>query len=456
MNGKAKILVVDDHPSNVKALSKRLTAEGHQVLEATSGSEAIKVVETGAPDLVLLDVMMPGMDGYEACRIIKENTAKRFTPVIMITAKTETEDIVRGLENGADEYVTKPFEPVELMARINSMLRIRSMYEENAYLKKELSSRYDASQVIGRSPAIRKSLDLVTKIANESVTILLSGETGTGKETFARCIHFSGNRKSEKFVAINCGAIPENLLESELFGHKKGSFTGATDNRIGLFEAAENGTIFLDEIGETSPNMQVRLLRVLQEREFSRVGETTLRQTNARVIAASNRDLEELVKDGQFRQDLYFRLSVFPIHLPALRERSEDIPLLATHFLETFCAKSGRKVPVFADEAIAALQAHTWPGNIRELRNEVERALILSPGSDEIDASALSDKIGQAPQFTMEKAANGSLKELIASVEMQAIQASNVKHKGNKTHMSKQLGISRWTLLKKMEAHGIE
>ena len=456
MHPCAKILVVDDHPSNVKALSKRLSSVGHEVLEALNGPDAIRLVEKENPDLVLLDVMMPGMDGYETCKQIKAATIDGFTPVIMLTAKSETEDIVKGLKVGADEYVTKPFDPVELMARINSMLRIRSMYEENAFLRKELSKQGKSDDIIGKAPATRRCIDLVHKIASESVTVLLSGETGTGKETFARAIHSSGDRKNETFIAINCGAIPENLLESELFGHKKGAFTGATEDKVGLFEAAENGTLFLDEIGETSASMQVRLLRVLQEKEFTRVGETKVRKTTARVIAASNRDLEKMVEEGKFRQDLYFRLSVFPIQLPALKERKEDISLLAEHFLNLFANEAGRKYPGFTDEALNALEMYAWPGNIRELRNEVERALILTSNGHAIGLSSLTSKVGTNHATNSSTARSGALSDIIESVEKQAIQSAFEEFKGNKTHMAKQLGISRWTLLKKMEQYGIE
>ena len=455
MQSCAKILVVDDHPSNVKALNKRLSSVGHEVLEALNGRDAIKLVEKENPDLVLLDVMMPGMDGYETCKQIKAATIERFTPVIMLTAKSETEDIVKGLKVGADEYVTKPFEPVELMARINSMLRIRSMYEENAYLRKELSKQGKSNEIIGKAPATRQCIDLVHKIASENVTVLLSGETGTGKETFARAIHSSGDRKKETFIAINCGAIPENLLESELFGHKKGAFTGATEDKIGLFEAANEGTLFLDEIGETSSSMQVRLLRVLQEKEFTRVGETEVRKTNARVIAASNRDLEKMVEAGDFRQDLYFRLSVFPIQLPALKERKEDITLLAEHFLKSFSSEAGRKYPGFTDDALCALESYSWPGNIRELRNEVERALILTSNGHAVGMSALTDKVGVQHATANVASKSGALSEIVEAVEKQAIQSAFKDFDGNKTHMAKRLGISRWTLLKKMEQYGV-
>lgn len=259
---KTKILVVDDQPSNIKALRARLSGEGYEVVEAFDGPQALEKTAHENPDLVLLDIMMPGMDGYEVCRRIKARQGA-FVPVILVTAKTETESIVKGLDAGADEYITKPFEPLELMARVRSMLRIRRMYQENAHLRREIAGTYRFDNLIGQSPAMKKVCEMVEKVVDSPITVLLIGETGTGKEMMARCIHYNGPRKDQKFVATNCGAFSENLLESELFGHKKGSFTGATADKVGLFEAAEGGTVLLDEVGEMSPAMQVRLLRSL-------------------------------------------------------------------------------------------------------------------------------------------------------------------------------------------------
>ena len=268
----AKILVVDDNASNVKALTARLKTAGHQVLEALNGPDALDLVERENPDLVLLDVMMPVMDGYEVCRRIKQRDNAPFVPIVMVTARTETEAIVKALEEGADEYITKPFEPLELMARVQSMLRIRRMYQENTYLRREIVGHYRFDQLIGRSPAMEKIYAVLQKVIDSDVTVLLAGESGTGKEAIARCIHYNGPRTQARFVAVNCGALAENLLESELFGHSKGAFTGAAADKQGLFEAADGGTLFLDEIGETSPGMQVKFLRALQEGEITRVG----------------------------------------------------------------------------------------------------------------------------------------------------------------------------------------
>ncbi|MCZ6632553.1 MAG: sigma-54 dependent transcriptional regulator [bacterium] len=452
MIDNARILVVDDRPVNVKALRIRLSSVGYEVLEATNGPDALSLVEQEHPDLVLLDVMMPGMDGFEVCRRIKAKQDPDFLPVILVTARTETESIVKGLDLGADEYVTKPFDAMELMARIKSMLRIRRMYQENTHLKREIQATYRFDNLIGESPAMERVYNLVEKVIESTITVLLTGETGTGKEAIARAIHYSGPRKDHRFVCTNCGALAENLLESELFGHKKGAYTGAHEDRIGLFEAASNGTIFLDEIGETSPAMQVKLLRVLQESEVTRVGETEPRKVDIRIIAATNRDLEAKIQSGTFREDLYYRISVFPIALPPLKDRRTDIPLLAHHFLKKH---THEKAPAgFTPEALDALARYDWPGNVRELDNEIERALLLSTNGSPISRNELSEKIRGLPDRNWRK--DGSLKDAVEAVECEMIQAAFEQYKGNRTRMAKQLGITRWTLLQKMKAFGIE
>jgi two-component system response regulator AtoC len=456
MGRKAKILVVDDHPSNVKALRVRLSTEGHEVIEAASGQEALDRFESERPDLVLLDVMMPGMDGYQTCRRIKERQAAGFTPVIMVTAKADTDSMVKGFEAGADDYVAKPFEPVELMARVRAMLRIREMYLENRALRGELRQTFRFDNIIGQSAAMKKVFDLAERVLNHDVTVLLTGETGTGKEAIARAIHYSGPRNEGRFVAANCGALAEGLLESELFGHRRGSFTGAMEDKAGLFEAAEGGTVFLDEISETSPGMQVKLLRVLQEGEVTRVGETKPRKIDVRVIAATNKDLEAEMKAGKFRQDLYYRLSVFPIRLPSLRARIGDIPLLASHFLEK--RRAAMKVPCegFTAEALEAFGHYDWPGNVRELENEIQRALVLVRPGGRIGIEDLSPRIRECHDILRTSSRRGTLKEAVAAVERENIRRAFQKHRGNKTQMAAELGLSRWTLLKKMKALGLD
>jgi DNA-binding NtrC family response regulator len=454
MTDKAKILVVDDKPSNVKALWVKLTKEGYDVVVASNGAEALTHVETDSPDLVLLDVMMPGMNGYEACRHIKARETKDFLPVILVTAKTETEDLVEGFEAGADDYVTKPFKPVELIARVQAMLRIRRMVQENQYLRGELAKSPRFDSIIGGSVKMRQVFGLVDKVATRDVTVLLTGETGTGKEAVARFIHNRSPRRQGKFVAANCGALTETLLESELFGHKKGSFSGAMEDRVGLFESADGGTVFLDEVGETSAAMQVKLLRVLQESEVTRVGETDPRTIDVRVIAATNKDLDVETKAGRFREDLYYRIGVFPIDLPPLKERRDDIPLLARHFLEMYSSAFGQDCPGFTTEAMNAIAGYDWPGNVRELTNEVQRALVLTEPGEKIGAESLSEKIGGGEAQPWRK--QGQLRAAVESLERDLIQRAFDKHKGNKTHMAEELGVSRWTLLQKMRAYGLE
>jgi len=460
MTRREKILVVDDKPSNVKALRVKLADAGFDIIEATSGGEALDRMETHAPDLVLLDVMMPGIDGYETCRRIKSGTADEFLPVILVTARTETEALVEGFESGADDYVTKPFKPVEILARVRAMLRIRSMVQENRYLRGELARRPSAESIVGESREMRRVFELVEKVSGRDVTVLVGGGTGTGKEAVARLIHDGGPRSRGSFVAANCGALTETLLESELFGHRKGSFSGAIEDRAGLFESANGGTVFLDEVGEMSGAMQVKLLRVLEEREVTRVGETEARKIDVRVIAATNKDLEAETRAGCFREDLYYRLSVFPIVLPSLRERRDDIPLLARHFLELYGRAFVQDCPGFTTDAMAALSAHDWPGNVRELANEIQRALVLTPAGEEVGIHALSERVGGGGRPEEKDGPSGRrdgrLRDAVEALERDLIQRAFERHQGNKTHMSRDLGISRWTLLQKLRAYGIE
>jgi len=454
MNSSApdRILVVDDRPSNLKILRMRLAAEGYQVLEATDGPQALDLADSGSPDLVLLDVMMPGMNGFEVCRRLKARHEGEFLPVIMVTARTETETIVKGLESGADEYVTKPFEVLELLARVKSMLRIRRMYQENRSLRRQIAVRESVAPIISGSRAMARIEAILPQVSARASVVLLTGETGTGKETLGRCIHQLG--QSGRFVAVNCGALSEGLLESELFGHRKGAFTGANEDRVGCFEAADGGTIFLDEIGETSAVMQVKLLRVLQEGEVVRVGENEPRKIQTRVIAATNRNLEKEMSAGRFREDLYYRLNVFPIELPPLRQRPEDISLMANHFLKERTAELGVSTQGFTPKAMDALNRYDWPGNVRELKNEVQRALVLTPPNSAVDLEMLSEKISQRDESRPPPLV-GSLREGIAVLEREMIQACFECYNGNKSRMAQHLKISRGTLQQKMKRYGV-
>ncbi|MDA0335018.1 MAG: sigma-54 dependent transcriptional regulator [bacterium] len=452
----ARILVVDDNPSNIKALRQRLELEGYEVLEATDGMAALACAARDRPDLVLLDIMMPGMDGFEVCRRLKEVDGAGFFPVIMVTALDTRQALVRALDEGADEFVRKPFEPVELMARVRSMLRIRRMYQENTLLREEIrTASVGSAGLIGDSQAMQRIHQILQQVADSRVTVLLTGESGTGKEAVARTMHQRGQRHEGRFVAVNCGSLSEGLLESELFGHRRGSFSGAVEDRVGLFEAASEGTIFLDEIGETSPSMQTRLLRVLQESEVTPVGETEARPINARVIAATNRDLQAEVANGTFREDLFYRLSVFPIHIPPLRERRDDIPALVRHFLERHRDLTGGTAARLTAQAIDALMHYDWPGNVRELENEIERALVLATDDGTVDVTLLSEKIS-GPAGPTSRRRRGRLRDVVADAERELIGDTLKAHAGNRSRAAEALGITRYTLLQKLRQFGLD
>lgn len=456
MADSARILIVDDNPSNLKALRQRLEMEGHVVLAADNGVTALALVEAERPDLVLLDIMMPGMDGFEVCRRIKSVPDAGFIPVIMVTALDAREALVRALDEGADEFVSKPFEAVELMARVRSMLRIRRMYQENTVLRDQIrTSATGTPGLIGDSAPMQRIHQVLQQVADSRVTVLLTGESGTGKEAVARALHGCGNRRPGRFVAVNCGALSEGLLESELFGHRRGAFSGAVEDRVGLFEAAAGGTIFLDEIGETSPAMQTRLLRVLQESEVTPVGATEPRAVDARVIAATNRDLQAEVSAGTFREDLFYRLSVFPIHIPPLRERRDDIPALVGHFLERHCDLTNGQPARLTPQAIDALIRYEWPGNVRELENEIERALVLATDDGVVDAALLSDKIS-ATSATGVRRRGGKLRDVVAEVERELIGDTLSSSAGNRSRTAEKLGITRYTLLQKLRQYGLD
>jgi DNA-binding NtrC family response regulator len=371
------------------------------VIAARSGGEGLERAAADSPDLVLLDVMMPDLDGFTVCERLKAKAGTRDVPVIFITALHETLDKVRAFSAGGVDYITKPFEPRELLARVNTHLALRAAQREleaqNARLREEIEahgrsravigaledeirSGHDFREIIGQAPALRRMLDQLALVAATDSTVLVLGETGTGKELIARAIHDRSPRRERPLVKLNCAALPRELVESELFGHEKGAFTGATQQRRGRFELADGGTLFLDEVGELPPEAQAKLLRVLQEQEFERVGGTRTLRTDVRLIAATNRDLGRRAEAGEFRPDLYFRLNVFPVTVPPLRERREDVPLLVAHFLAKAARKLGRQfagvTPAFIDRAAA----YDWPGNVRELENLVERAAILSRG----------------------------------------------------------------------------
>ena len=379
-----KILVVDDEQSLRDVLSIMLKRAGYAVTSAMDGEEAIELLNKEIFDLVITDLRMPKIDGMEVLKAVK--SASPETVVLIITAFASADSAVEAMKQGAYDYLTKPFQVDEVQLIIRNALEKRRLTTENMLLKREMASQSSFAQLVGQSEAMQKVFDVVRKVADSKSNVLICGESGTGKELVARAIHYNSARSVMPFVAVNCSAVPETLLESELFGHMKGSFTGAIANKAGLFEVADGGTIFLDEVGDTTPTIQVKLLRVIQEREFRRVGGNHDVKVDVRVVAATNKDLEKAVADGSFREDLYYRLDVIPIRLPPLRMRTGDIPLLVTHFLERFAKESGKPKPVISQEAMHVLLSHEWRGNVRELENLIERVVAFATAELVTDA----------------------------------------------------------------------
>lgn len=373
-----KILVVDDEKSLREVMSIMLKRAGYAVTEAADGEEAIGQVNKEIFDLVITDLRMPKADGMDVLKAVKSFSPD--TVVLVVTAFGTADSAVEAMKHGAFDYLTKPFQVDEVQLIIRNALEKRRLSTENMLLRREMASQSSFARIVGQSDAMRKVFDVVRKVADSKSNVLICGESGTGKELVARAIHYNSARSAMPFVAVNCSAVPETLLESELFGHMKGSFTGAVANKAGLFEVANGGTIFLDEIGDTTPTIQVKLLRVIQEREFRRVGGSQDMKVDVRIVAATNRDLEKAVADGSFREDLYYRLDVIPIRLPPLRLRTGDIPLLVTHFLQRFAEESGKPAPILTPEAIQVLLSHEWRGNVRELENLIERVVAFSTG----------------------------------------------------------------------------
>jgi DNA-binding NtrC family response regulator len=375
----ARILIVDDEEIVIKSCLRILAGDEFQVESVQDGREALKKIEENPYDVVILDIMMPNIDGLEVLRRVKETHPN--VDVIMITGLSQVDTAVQAMKLGAFDYISKPFEPDELKLVVFRALERRRLLQENFTLRSEVSSKYRFENIIGLSPQMQAVYRLIAQCAPTSSTVLITGESGTGKELIARAIHYNSLRKDKPFVAVDCNALSENLLESELFGHVKGAFTSAVVNKKGMFEVAGSGTLFLDEIGNISMSIQAKLLRVLQEREFRAVGDTRTQTANFRLVTATNKDLKAMVAAGTFRDDLYYRVNIFPVHAPALRERKGDIPALAYHFLKVFGAELGKKITDISEGALSTLTNYGWPGNVRELENVVYRAAILTGDS---------------------------------------------------------------------------
>ena len=450
---KNKILVIDDEKSMLEFLSIMLTKDGFSVATSDMGQEGINMFKKTRFDLVIVDIKMPKVSGIDVLKSIRSYDTSAV--VLMITAYASVDTAIEAMKLGAFDYIAKPFKIERIRVVIRKALQQRKLLDENINLKKQLKSEYDFKNIIGNSLPIRDVFDKVRKISHTDATVLLYGETGAGKELFARAIHYNSPRKSEPFISIDCGALTETLLESELFGHVKGAFTGAIEHKKGLFEAADGGTIFLDEVGVASPQIQTKLLRVLQEHEIKRVGGNKSIKVDVRVIAATNTDLEQQIKDGKFREDLFYRLSVIPIVLPPLRERIEDIPLLVSHFFKKYAKKAGSKIKKMSPEAMQILMKYNWPGNIRELENVIERSVILEEG-DTIPIESLPDKLReQEIEIDEEHLIAEGLKNTVEQTERNIILKAFEECTENQYQTAKKLKVSRQNLQYKLKKYRI-
>ena len=452
---KAKILVVDDEPSQRKMLQANLSLDGYQVFEADDGTSATARVSEEFFDLILMDNRMSQMDGIDALKEIKKISPG--IPVIIITAYASVETAVQALQAGAHDYLTKPLDIDELRFKVQQSLEFWRLKEDNILQRRRIENLFDASRIVGRSQKMKDVLETVAMVAPTEASVLILGESGTGKELIANALHQGSNRTDKRFIKVNCAALPETLLESELFGHEKGAFTGAVGRRPGRFELADGGTIFLDEIAEMTLATQAKLLRVLQEREFEPLGSTKTVKVDIRIIAASNKILGEEVKKGTFREDLFYRLNVVPINLPPLRDRKEDVPLLIEHFLSIYNEKNSRRLQGFHPRALDALMRYAWPGNIRELENVVERAVILTrddyvPFSELPDAVRGTDGDPLSDQFREGIRPGMTIREMEKELIIKTLEDND----GNRTRTSRVLGITRRTLQHKLKEYDLD
>ncbi|PYR12636.1 MAG: hypothetical protein DMF99_03760 [Acidobacteria bacterium] len=484
------ILLVEDEAALRQAIAEQLTDHGYQVAQAESGEAALSRLADFAFDIIITDLRLPGINGSE----VLESAVARYPDIvaIVVTGFGTVKDAVEAIKRGAWDFVSKPFQIDELLHALDSALEQRRLKSENAYLRAQLDERYRFEGLIGKSAVMKRLFQLLETVAPTNSTILIAGETGTGKEVVARAIHHNSARRSQRFVALNCSAIPETLLEAELFGHVRGAFTGAIGNRQGRFEQAHKGTLFLDEVGTMSTALQTKLLRALQEREFERVGDSHTIKVDVRVIAATNSDLAKMVADGQFREDLFYRLNVIPIQIPSLRDRKEDIPLLVQHFLDKIqkegsgaiasrraaersrgsaslsgergaslsgergASPPGERTITVSQDAMRRLMAYHWPGNVRQLENAIERAVAFSAGRPQIDVGDLPSEIQQAQEADIPSAVTlpedgMDLGSFIGNIERELIERSLERTGGNKGQAAKLLGLKRTTLVEKLK-----
>jgi two-component system response regulator AtoC len=454
-NDRKRVLIVDDESGMRHMLSVLLEREGYDIETAENGKDGLSKIRAEDYDLVLCDIRMPEMDGLsflERARSVSKNI-----PVIMMSAFGNVDTAIEAMKKGAYDYVSKPFKADEILLRLQRLTAQESLAHENENLKRVLHQQTSFNNIVARSPKMFEIFDTIRKIAEYKTTVLITGESGSGKELIAQAIHFNSPRANKPFVAINCSAIPETLLESELFGYMKGAFTGANKDKKGLFEEASGGTLFLDEVGDLPVPLQVKLLRAIQEEEIRRVGSSSTIKVDVRLITATLKNLGEEIKKGTFREDLYYRLNVLPIHLPPLRDRKEDIPLLAEHFIKRFNAEMSKSVESLSPECIQALGDYSWPGNVRELENTIERALVLE-SSKILNYDSLPDVIrNQELNPALKAAANElSIKKMMAIMEQELIKKALEKTNGNRTWAAKLLEISHRALLYKIKRYGLE
>jgi DNA-binding NtrC family response regulator len=451
MKEHTKILLVDDEEPSREALLLQLKGNGYDVQGAGSGETAFRLLIEEPFDIVITDLLLPDVNGIDI--LTKVKTFSPHMEVILITGYASAETAVRAMKEGAFDYITKPLNIDELRIIIDKAVEKHRLVNENVYLREQLRDKYEFANIIGSSPAMQKVFSRMQRIIKTNSTVLILGESGTGKELVAKAIHFNGHRKEKPFIAVHCGAIPENLLESELFGHTRGSFTGAIRDKVGKFEAANHGTIFLDEIGSMPLHLQTKLLRVLQEQEVERVGSTRPIKLDVRVISATNSDLEEEVKKGGFREDLYYRLNVIPLHLPPMRKRVEDILPLAQHFLRKNCTGMKRPIMSLSKDALEALERYIWPGNVRELENVMERTVALTDGNritiEDIPSHIREEALTQVTEQGVD------LMKTVNNVERKMILEALALSKGIKARAATMLNLNRTTLVEKMRRLGI-
>ena len=454
MSAVPHLLFIDDEATLRGLMAERLSERGFEVVEADSGERALELLDQFAFDIVITDLRLPGIDGS---RVI-EAARDRYPGIvaIVITGFGTVKDAVDAIKRGASDFIAKPFQFDELIHVLQKAMEQRRLTSENAYLRSQLEDRYQFGGILGHSRPMQKLFHLLETVARSSSTILITGETGTGKEVVARAIHHNSARRSHRFVALNCSAIPETLLEAELFGHVRGAFTGAVGARQGRFEQAHKGTLFLDEVGTMSTALQMKLLRALQEREFERVGDSQTIKVDVRVIAATNSELAKMVAEGAFREDLYYRLHVIPIQLPPLRDRRDDIPVLVKHFLEKFAPGTPMQV---SQDAMRSMMAYQWPGNVRQLENAIERAVALSAGRREVDVIDLPVEVQATPQdaaapFVDFPDSGLDLPAYLATIERELIQRSLERTGGNRNKAAELLRIKRTTLVEKLKRLG--